>query len=78
MQLLCWLGIILFATVLAYGEVVLAKALGKSLTARREGDDDMEMEADPGTELLLRILLAVCFGAIILLNSFFLIKLLGG
>ena len=74
MQVIVWAGVIFFAIVLAYAEIVLAVALERALGLEREGSGQAEVgSSSPGKPL--RVLLPLCFVFVMVLNLY-LLKLL--
>lgn len=74
MQVIVWTGVVLFSFVLAIAEFFLAKALERSVVLQREGDVS-EVQGSPSGSKALKVLIALCFLLVIVVNLY-LVKIL--
>ena len=75
MQVIVWAGVVLFAMVLAYAEIVLTVALERALGLEREGAGQVEASNSSPRGKALGVLLTLCFFLVMVLNLY-LLKLL--
>ena len=78
MQVIVWAGVVLFSFVLAYAEVILAKALGSSFRLEREGDTSVDIHNSLSENKALGLLIAFCFFLIAVITLYLLKLLFGG